>query len=736
MVMTSGVVPYQYDTDVPLRSDRQSPIAHSGIFLEQGMFVLNAERRRYKGEIDNDDFDWRLWTSIDGVNRGFEPTGSGFWMGSPLSPVGPLPGIVLNPILDLRKNLMLHLLEDGFAEDSDYLPERFRRDWLHNAYPNSPSGFNEITAEDNCSGDGAYFRRAPLHPGEQLSTDIGVLGTSGVLFDIDFGEIMYNPLPRIGRSLFADQNSLAHKALDEFLFNNNTSIAISPGIPIPVSPVFPAFQTTTGSVVTTTSRDIKNNQSNYWSINSTEVRSQLPFNTLHVESGVFQLDGDVLRHDSKYYFGTGGTNAEEDFLPVGEFAFSQSGIRAIGRPVHLNFDFGTKIPSGQNSNISRVYLDPAGTSDDPITSGVYHIAVANSGTNVPHSAAASGTVSHWPSGNPGPTAPGFHVFDDCIWVRDQSANLNASGMAIISPHDGTAMWLRNASLDNMSLFGNLAVSQSALAFNRLNFPGMIGMARIAQGRIITIYPVASVNGIDSTVPAAGDPADENYKIYAPEFDDLLDLTQTNESSVQTQNSMTPNINVPFGDIIFDGSRYWVTKADGTAVNELSSVFVLVQDYDQTGTDVVRRIFYDGSTYWAYAEDSGSKGNLGGFQPITFAASTFSLGTAKIIDASPLPLGPNATLTVVDSIHHVISTSNGIHVTNGNWALVRTQDENLMGVISNQERMWLLRITEGVTTFDIEEFNEVYIPEKKAQPALNGNPSYYDIVHMPVNPGLF
>lgn len=747
MTMVSGVPPYQYAIDVPLRSDRDEPIAHSGIFLEQAMFALNAERRRYKGEIENDDFEWKLYTSIMGANRGFEPTGSGLWMGDPNSPVGPLPGIVLNPILELRKNFMLHLLEDGFAEDSDYLPEQYRRDWLHNAYPNSPSGFEEVTAEDNCSGDGNYFRRAPVHPGFQLSTDIGVLGTSGVLFDIDYGEVMYNPYPRIGRTLFGDGHVLAHQAIDLFRFANNTAAYLGIGIPIPLSPAFPAFQTTSGTVVATTSRDIRPDESRYWRLTQFgNLRVQLPFNSLHVESGVFQLDGDLLRPDTKYFLGTGGNNAKEDFLPVAELPFVQSGVRVIGRPTHLNSSFGTKVPSGQNSNVARVYLGPAGSNDSPLESGMYYIAAANSGVDVPYSAVASGIVSHWPSGNHDRAAPGYHVFDDCIWVRDQSANLSASGMAIISPHDGTAMWIRFADLTNISLAGNLTFPQNMLAFSRLNFPGLIGMMRI-NNLIHMVYPVLSNDGIDSSVPADPPPPPigiENVKYYVGQYDDMLNLVSTLESAVQVDTPGTTIFANPMGDIMYDGATVWICSRGGTQVTNVTTGFTYIQGYTRVSTDICRRIVLINGTYWAYGEDSGSEGNLGALQPITFAgtggSATFSLGTPKVIDTTIMPTfedDPTHTV-VITSVHHIVhANALGEHVSDGVWALVMSVDENAMSlVVSGSSRAWLVKISEGVTTFDVEEFLQLNIPQKKAQSPLNGNPSHYDIVHMPVNPGAF
>lgn len=646
--MESGTPPYDYGIGTPLLGI----YPHSGVFFENAMFVLNAERRRYLGNLENGDFEWNLYTSIYGEKRGFEPTGNNQWMNNEI------PSIVLNYILELRKNFFEHIRDDGIVEDSDYLPEFHRRDWIHNAYPGNPNGRNEV---DNPSGEGNYFRLAPTSPGFQLGTDIGVLGNSGVLFDIDVGEVMYNPMPRLRRTLFGEAHTLSHQGLDQFLYVLEDSIQEEQGIPIPISPVFPAFQTTEGDIVNTTDRDIKHGVSRYFHIGPIEVRSQYPFDSLHVGSGYVRLDGDLLRSDSTYYIGTGGTNAAEDFSIVDSFLFQASGARSIGIPKHLNFDFGTKMPSGQNTNIGRVFLSPPGSNMTPIESGIYHIAVDNS--NVKFNTVASGVTSHWPSGNAYRACPGYHVFNDCIWIRDQGPNVNASGLAVISPYDGTAMWLRNAELTDISLEGNLKVSQSLLSFPRLNYPGLIGMTR-KDNLIHMVYPVLSAFTIDSTVTENTNIGEDNVKLYVGRFDDTLNLDSTLESSVQVSDSSNTFPN-PMGDIMYDGSFFWICSRDGTEVAQYTDTLNLSNGYTRTGSDICRRIAKIGLKLFAYGQDSAGSSNVGGLQRVTFSAGNFLLDAPKIIDASSIDPLPGNDAVIVNTVHHVINTDPGnIHLSGG------------------------------------------------------------------------
>lgn len=724
MIMTSGIVPYEYAGRLPPHSTAAYPIGYSGVLLEQAMWILNAERRRYKGYIDDGEFTWKIY-KLDNTTLIFEPTVSGQYLANSGIPVVITP---LNYILDLRNNFWRHLLNDGFAEDSDYLPEQYRRDWIHNAYPLSPSGFIESVLQN---GDGNYFRGDPPAFGPQLSTDIGILGTSGVLFDIDFGEVLFNPYPRIGRTLFGDGKQLTHRDIEPGF--TVSSIDNEFPITMPLSPLFPSFQTTSGTLVSVTSRDIRSGQSRYWMLTTDDVRSQVVYDSLHVGSGVIRLDGDVLLPNSIYQIGDGGVNAREDFRPQGTLGFAASGLRPIGVIRALNYQDGTKVPSGLNSALARVFLTPS----PALSSGLYHIAVSNSGQQIPNSVVSSGIVSHWPSGTINRECPGYQVFDDCIYIRDNTHDLNASGLAISSPFTGNFMWVRFADLSNISLFGNLTVPQSSLAFKRLNYPGLCGMVRRDINAIQMVYPIFSASSIDITLTAG------QAKLYVANYNDLLNLISTTETPVFASSEITGN---RFGDITFDGTSYWICVADGNGnVYQFDSSFNFLHRYDESPAGLQsRRLVFFNSKYWAYAEDNIAAiggDNEGALSERSFnsGTETVSGGSIKFLDASVLPpntVFPTADHAVIISIHHVINITNGIHITNGVWALFETQDEDsLNSAISGSERMWLARIEEGASEFTLKEFYPLPLHPVDAQLSLSAQPSYYDMVHLGVNPGL-
>lgn len=716
MIMQSGVLPYEYAGRLPLRSTPEYPIGYSGVLVEQAMWALNAERRRYRGELDNGQFEWKSYL-FDGTSSIFEPTVSGQYLANSGVPVIITP---IDYILALRRQFWEHFLEDGFAEDSDYLPEQFRRDWIHNAYTSSPSGRKENILSD---GDGNYFRGNPPALGQQLSTDIGILGTSGILFDLDYGEVFYQPYPRIGRTLFGDGRGLTHKFIG----------APTDVMPIPLSPAFPCFQSTSGSLVSTTARDIRAGQSRYYQV-STTIFGQAVFDSLHVGSGTFRLDGDVLLPSSTYYLGRGGHNAKEDFFPVATFGFAVSGLRPIGRPRHLNFgnsgDIDTKIPSGQNSPFARVFLRPPGSNESLISSGIYHILVANRRFENPDSAVSSGVISHWPSGNANRICPGYQVFNDCFWIRDPAnADTNgasSSGVTVISPFLGTFLWTRFADETNISLAGNLSVPQTSLAFARLNYAGLVGFARNGLNSVKLIYPVASASSIDSTLSA------NQIKLYIGNYDDLLTLLSTSESAVL--DTSTPGFRFlfpPYHDFMFDGTDYWISQRDAPAIADdptaqFDASFNLVKSYHESpflGSHIRRLVFFN-SKYRAYSQDSISEGNVGALSERTFNVSTglFTAGTIKVITATNLPpFDGTSILTNTLEVFHCTVITNGIHVNNGLWATIRTSDDDSGGEIAGSTRYWLVRLTEGATTFTIVEFYQIA--------------TFGDIVHMSINPGV-
>lgn len=702
MVVRSGIIPYAYDGDIPIRSHRVYPIGISGIFFEQAMWVMNAERRRYKGEAESQgDFEWNRYF-LDGTTETFEPDPSGSVLGSVADPTVLTP---INYIMDLRQAFYEHLLYDDIINDCDYTVEQMRRDFIFNAYPNSPSGFIESKEEN---GDGNYFRGEPPTTGDIMSTFLGTLGASGALFDIDIGEVMYQPYPRIGRAMYTSAHELRL---------NGTQVST---FPIVGSPIFPAFQDTQGRVVSTTPRDIVHFSKNP-GIFVFGPSSDWLCDTEHVQSGVIRLDGDVLLQPGRFMIGNGGVNGREDFVEEAEFIFAASGFRKLG--IDPNDPTGDQ---GKNSEIARVFLTPPGTVLDPVPCGVYYIAAELSPEANRHAVVSSGIISHWPSGTPNFIAPGYQVFDDCIWVTDiggfgLTGGADPSGLSVISPYTGNSMWLRVADSQETSA----GTSPGVLVDSWTAF---YGVTRVGTDQIYRIRELRSVSGGGNGI------------FHLMMYDDNLNfVSESTMDSGVTEGQSHVDVEYSTGGIKY-ASSFWVGSRPGGTDSywEIDAAFTGVQEYRPgLGTTAnVGRIAYlpsivaAGSSFFTFGINSGASDSdaiQGRIFSTTPSAGTGSAGTW--VAGVNIPLEPDGYTDLVTDIVFIwdIAEFNGLtHVEDGVWVLFTGEKDGVNTV-------WLARV-EYMSAFPAHlEIKALYRTHLKhfTSGVFFAGSLWYDITAMPI-----
>lgn len=290
------------------------------------------------------------------------------------------------------------------------------------------------------------------------------LGYSGQLFDIDFDEVFYHPIPRLSSSI-------------------SESIASSGSPPAtfgvwPVSPIFPCFLNQNGEVVGVTSYEaLAKNSSNY----SIE----------HVASGYLRIDGDVLLPSGIY--NSGGNLC----------TFYTSGIRNNG-----------VLTGGYHPQISRAYiLHPIGTSYPSKRSNIFYVSnpyvYPSSGQRVSRLPAIDnefeytkrrprGFNNEKPFGD-GPYGPsGVEYFDDCIGIPTSyipSATGPYYGVQFLSPVSAYPVWVRLGSGVNWGSQANyqpdqIITDQSAVRINDstiLSFQGEYPIAFGNDGMLFAEY---------------------------------------------------------------------------------------------------------------------------------------------------------------------------------------------------------------------------------------------------------
>jgi len=416
MVLQSGTPPYDYAVGDPLRVvhpyGSSYVVGGSGNFIEQAQFVITTEIRKFSSESDRLE-DFHVYVNpVIAPSGPYEPKANGSTLGNLLNPANMF---IINHILETRS--ALDILFAFYALESEHITNALRVDWLTqiNAQGVFPSG---------------YRRRDPgvtAYP-FLVTSDVTLLGGSGVLFDLDFAEVMFNPYPVYAYNRFMDVHGLG-------------AVSIFGG------PAWPGFQKTDGSLIGLNGREPTPLDG---------ITSE--YETAHISSGAIRLDGHAFLPATDYVIGHGVQN----FVIDGTFAF-----------------FGANPRNALNNRpftASRTFVTPPS-----IPSGVYKLAARNRREVVPFTAVASGLVSQWPpSGQAYPATNGhifslllsvndkslrysdaqyelgYQVFNDAFWVIDSLNTREPSGLAVLSPFTGHPLWVRFADLTKSTgsgLFG-------------------------------------------------------------------------------------------------------------------------------------------------------------------------------------------------------------------------------------------------------------------------------------------
>jgi len=668
MVMQSGVVPYEYAHGGRRFESKPIPLGLSGILLEQAQFVITAEIRKWIGDY-SDLQPFNVYINTDALPSGqYEPKANGTTLDNALNP-GAV--VFVDHILECRAalNVLLNLYE----ADTDLDTYQYRAGWLQALFPESTSGF--INGSDDqafFTGIGHWRHRRPSEIGIIDYVSDEVLGASGVLYDIDFSEVMFNPAPHIAGLGFDEAHGLR-------VNNTNDTFAIQQ------YPVFPAFQKTDGSII---------------DLNGREPANLSTYRTSHVSSGALRLHGYMLRPQTKLML-----SRERTFGSDVDFTIFSEGIRA---------------PYNPNVPTTLVFITPTSQG-----SGVYRIGAANRFVDFPNATIESGIFSHWPpievywpSDHPTSSTTttangGYHVFNDCIWMTDVSLSSSfggpnfgyPSGLAVLSPYTGHRMWLRYADMTpiDIDVFGGI---------NKRNWGTGKGLERVSSNNIYRVAPIVAKS---TPTPTSG-------QFVFGCYNDNLDLvtTITTISSSPNGDNLFPlgGAVISLSDFWFNGSNYFVANAEfvGFDLWKLDSSFSYVTKYvfnRPSGIHNARGAYVNGQDVLFYFVLNNAPGDANfatsGIFPINFidegsdpfdnSANLGPVGEAEISPATAKYINGAAQLGVAQTaeIMDLFEVTSSTHVVPGVYAIVRFK---LNTNPFNGGDLYLLRLQETSTAWEI------------------------------------
>lgn len=567
MALASGQMPYEYPFTIPLRAGINAwpgvgaSIGASGDVLEQGAFVINAELRKW-GLTDENLLSngMKVYTHPDITPSGFDPKPNGDTLEGLVGNVAALADVDNIP----HMRFMLDELCGRYANDTSYQRNNHLRSWLVGAYA-LPSGHRRVVN----LGFGSLITNSTwtrpeltdIIGGDPIeTTDIHWLGGSGVLFDVDMGEVIFQPFPFPGENFnFAALN-------DHPRFN--------------FAPFYPSFQKTDGSLITLTGREAQAATQGTWI-----VRTNLDA----IASGKIQFDGYAIRPDTNVRLINGLDNA---------WSFEGNGTNDFTLPIQ-----GLRVVNngnGKNDNTARTYWSTRAQA-----SGVYRVI-----TDTPRSVApnivmpSGGPVSMWPQGgyrfetfngepffapvgnrtlprsysvtsdggtqiNPN-ASDGYQVFDDCIWMTGRQ--LAGSGVfdkfgAVfpISPYNGNFMWWRPAERIIAST-GNAGSDPGhfhvQLGFERRGTTEILRLSKTHNREIISTT-CGSMSDADLIITTA------YIQRYSwPSLDHIEEVAM--EALFCEENDIAG-----FGNTLvsftFDGTNYWIGSNVGTRTRITSAL---------------------------------------------------------------------------------------------------------------------------------------------------------------------
>jgi hypothetical protein len=607
--MRSGDIPYQYILNtLPFRIESDETVGLSGILFEQGSFVLTAEVARQGGSLAHP-----FYTYINPFNARslYAPTISG----DVLAQTGvPACANFIDYILDMRSALTTIFSQINL--DSDYSTAQISGDYFNHVYdastPNNKSGFT-TTAE---------------LPTGNITTVNTILGGSGALYDIDLGEVLYQPYPRFSTWQREDSH------------NGTQPVNIISG------PIYPMFHDTNGGLVDTNARD------------DTNIVAGTEINNAHVQSGVLRIHGDVLLANSEYMIG-------EPFS--GWVSFSSSGNRSLGNNLFNHY--------------SQCFVTPVATN-----TGVYRTAIRNTKDVFPKNNIVSGDISTWPrvsdyhkDGRPSADSVnvkrGFHVFNDTIWVTDRIDLNKPSGLVALSPYNGDNMWMRMAELTDSTAGRNWGECDGLLRLGTNNIlrvggdtPGGDPDIHFMQYNDLLDFvteTTVTITGVNGHNPAFSDLFSDGTYIYVMDTNaslkDVFRFTTgfVHDGVYEASNLAGPTVNATRAE--YFNSKFWHFGASGglqefqlddvaeIATNVGAGKPIDASDFSAIGTiDVVHDIAeISGSEHltdgiWAIIEDSLT----------TFLVRmTEETTTFKVQEMIPVTLGsPFLVIDNIDMVH--------------------------------------------------------------------------------------
>lgn len=676
MVLQSGIPPYEYATRVRRFESKPIPIGISGILLEQAQFVITAEIRKWTGVWD-DLSNFNVYTNVNITPSGpYEPKPLGTTLDNLLNPGA---AVFVDNIAESR--LALNTLLVLYSNDTDFNGAYdYRKGWLQSLFPESTSGF--ISGFDEqvfISTVGHWRHRLPSETGIIDYNYDEVLGSSGVLYDIDFGEVMFNPAPHIARFTLNDiHNTRINNTADEFLIQQ--------------SPIFPAFQKTDGSIIDLTGREPL--------ILSTNVQYGID----HVSSGCVRIFGYMFRPLTQFTLSKSSL-----FGNTSDFTFFSEGVRSPVLP---------SVPT------TAAFLSPLSQ-----TSGVYRIAARNKFSDFPNTSIESGIFSHWPkteiywpSDHPTNATSndqnaGYHVFNDCLWMTDRASTATTggpffgypSGLSILSPFTGHRMWVRYADQTPTTVTTSPSVTQN------FNWSTGVGLERLTTDTIVRLMP--SVHRTTSNVSG---------QLIFTTYNDMLDRLS---STTTTSASPNGDNQFPIGgntsllhDYWFDGSNYFVCNnvALGFDMWKFNSAFNYTTKYvfnRPSGIHQARGAFINSTNVLFHGFLSGGLTNFAqsGIFPINFITdgtdpfddsanqpfvgeAEISFGTVKYINGQSI-LGVAQSAEIMDLFQVTSST----HVIPGVYAIVRFKLDTSP---FNAGDFYLLRIVETSSSWEIAALTQL------------------------------
>jgi len=684
MVVASGQLPYHYDGELPVRQRRggwpglEVPnIGPSGDMFEQGMFVLNAELRKWDfHSLSN--LTYQAYSCPNVASSGFEPKANGqTFQGH----VGRQPLLTINNLQQMRDNLEVFLFGQ-YEIDSDYDASDFLYSWLTSAYPASPSGYPQFFYDWDFNF-GVEFPATWLRPVLEdvtngnfvTDTDLHWLGGSGVLFDIDYGEVLFNPFP------FPRETFHFSPASNNILFS--------------FGPIYPLLQTSAGIIP---SIDAARYQTD---IDIGTFKTQTNFNA--IQSGYLQMDGYMLLPGTLFRLTTGNdSNYFGTLSSTTDFNFFVSGQRAVADG------------AGYNDGTARVYIEAI-----PQNSGMYRVNTTNPKSVIPFTSIPSGYVSFWPNGDTFSgifssnrmldrsvsitsdgglkldprESTGFHVLDDAFWIAGPNASALSGtfitkGLTVMSPYNGEMIWYRPA---------ERVIATSG------NMPG--GPAPIGSPGIFGVHVGLEEFGLDfvrvSRVWSENvAPVDIYTNTVYFQMYDQTSLDHSEQSSTWTIENPAGSVGAAIDGLIFDGTNYWMWF-EGSKVHRFDNSLTYTGSF--TG-NIARRRHASGSQLLytlggnvtvtdpilAMSPPGGSTSGIGTWSILTEPPNiTLDVGTYSHDSAKRLRAETHFGHQSVAIIHSIREITGSTNVPNGIWMLIQFGQVLYMCRIREDPTEWVV-----------------------------------------------